>query len=299
MTNPTTLILALVAGLSFTACNQKSSGTSRKTPSKTTVDCSVPNPPAECNTSNTGTTGSGDQTTTTTGSGDQTTTPVITCQGQSTQAACSLVSGCSWNGSACVTASTTTPTTPSTPTFCTPLTSQAECAAAPGCSWDGSSCKISGMNAAPQPKSCSTLTTEAKCSAGMSCAWNGTNCTRPGVGLGIAFEKTDGLSVVGNTNNTLLNCNFSALFNSDGNFVVYQGTIPIWSTNTAGKGATRAQFQSDGNFVVAAGTTVLFNTATNGKAANGFVLGKNGNLAILNTAGSVIWQSGTIINGCY
>lgn len=285
--------LVLLAFIALQGCNQKSSGTSRRKPSATTVDCSVPNPPPECYPSNG----------TTTGSGDQTSTP--TCQAQTTQAACGLVTGCSWNGQQCVTASAPTPTPTPTPTpsptgeLCAPLNTAVKCNAAPGCEWDGSSCKIAGLSAAPQPLRCSPLATESDCKAAIGCVWNVNNCTRPGVGLNVSFEKGDGLSVIGNTNNTLQNCNFSALFTNDGNFVLYQGTNPIWSTNTGGKGATRAQFQQDGNFVIAAGPTVLFNTATNGKAANGLALGKNGNLVILNTNNTVVWQSGTVVNGCY
>jgi hypothetical protein len=107
------------------------------------------------------------------------------------------------------------------------------------------------------------------------------------------------LSAVGTSNNALQNCNFSALFTADGNFAVYQGTSVIWSANTGGKGAVRAQFQADGNFVIATSSSVLFDTKTSGKAADGFSLGKNGNLVVLNTSKQVIWQSGSIINGCY
>jgi hypothetical protein len=113
------------------------------------------------------------------------------------------------------------------------------------------------------------------------------------------FAVNDGLSSVGSTNVPGQNCNFSALFRSDGNFVVFQGSNAVWSTGTSGKSATRAQFQADGSFVVATASTALFNTATNGKSATSMVLGKNGNLVILNSSGNVLWESKTSVVGCY
>jgi hypothetical protein len=183
--------------------------------------------------------------------------------------------------------------------LCAPLNTQVKCAAAPGCQWDGSACKITGLAAAPQPQKCTPLSVETECKAAIGCVWSSPSCTRPGVGLGESFEKGDGLSAIGTSNNNLQNCNFSAIFTTDGNFVVYQGTNIIWTSNTGGRSATRAQFQLDGNFVIAAGNTILFNTATSGKAAKGFSLGKNGNLVVLNTSNSVIWQSGSVVSGCY
>jgi len=283
-----TLALGLLNG-----CNKPSSGNARR-PAATKVDCTVPNPPAECN-SNAIPGGS--------------TTTTVSCETQTTATACASVSGCNWNGLSCVssTPSTTTPT-PTTPvvtqpTFCTPLTTASDCAAA-GCSWDGSACKIPGLPAAPQPTSCTSLNTADRCAAGglIGCTWNGTVCTRPGVNTGALFAVNDGLSHVGSTNVPGQNCNFSALFRSDGNFVVFQGTNAIWSTATSGKGATRAQFQADGNFVIAkdsAPAATLFNTATNGKSATSMVLGKNGNLVILNSSGTLLWDSKTSVVGCY
>ena len=281
-----TLALGLLNG-----CNNSSSGNARR-PAASKVDCTVPNPPAECN-SNTIPGGS--------------TTATVSCQTQTTSTACASVSGCNWNGLNCVTStpSTTTPSNPTTPvvtqpTFCTPLTTASDCAAA-GCSWDGSACKIPGLPAAPQPTSCSSLNTTDKCAAGglIGCTWNGQVCIRPLVNPSTLFAVNDGLSSVGSTNVPGQNCNFSALFRSDGNFVVFQGSNAVWSTGTSGKSATRAQFQADGSFVVATASTALFNTATNGKSATSMVLGKNGNLVILNSSGNVLWESKTSVVGCY
>lgn len=278
-----TLALGILNG-----CNNSSSGNARR-PAASKVDCTVPNPPAECN-SNAIPGGS--------------TTASVNCQTQATSTACASVSGCNWNGLNCVTStpSSTTPSNPvvTQPTFCSPLTTASDCAAA-GCSWDGSTCKIPGLPAAPQPTSCTSLSTADRCAAGglIGCTWNGTVCTRPGVNPGAMFAVNDGLSHVGSTNVPGQNCNFSALFRSDGNFVVFQGSNAIWSTATSGKSATRAQFQADGNFVVATASASLFNTATNGKGATSMVLGKNGNLVILNSSGAVLWNSNTAVVGCY
>lgn len=282
------LMMGMVALGFLNGCNNSSSGNARR-PAASKVDCTVPNPPAECNSNAI--------------PGGSTTTTTTSCEAQTSSATCATISGCSWNGVTCV-ATTTTTTTPvnpvvTQPSYCTPLTTSAYCAAAPGCTWDGTSCKMTGLAAAPQPTSCTALNSLELCSAGMSCKWNGNACTRPGVILNTQFAINDGLSNVGSTNVPGQNCNFSALFRSDGNFVVFQGNNAIWSTATSGKGATRAHFQGDGNFVIATASTALFNTATAAKGASGFVMGSNGNLAVVNSAGSVLWESKTTVAGCY
>jgi len=57
---------------------------------------------------------------------------------------------------------------------------------------------------------------------------------------------------------------FKAIMQTDGNFVLYQGTAPLWSANTHGQGANQVCLQTDDNLVVYAGTP-----STIAKWANG------------------------------
>ena len=234
------------------------------------------------------------------------------CASFNSVSACAGVVGCAWNGSQCVLASTTT-TTPSTNpannpvpgtstnNYCTPFTTAALCAAGPGCLWDGSSCKIVGQTSAPQPTSCTPFNTPELCAAGLNCRWNGKACNRPSAGLGTPFKVGDGLSNVGTGTTQFANCNFSAIMGADGNFVVYQGSTPIWSTKTAGKGGTNLLFQVDGNLAMypASGTAAVWNSSTANRGAIGVLLSTSGTLAIVDANGMAVWTSGLTVPVCY
>ena len=68
--------------------------------------------------------------------------------------------------------------------------------------------------------------------------------------------------------------------------------MPLWSTGTVGHPGAHAVFQSDGNFVVYdPGGGVLWASNTVGRAVNGrLVLQDDGNLVIYDAAGSIAWD---------
>jgi hypothetical protein len=230
---------------------------------------------------------------------------------------CTAVVGCAWNGTKCATAPVnTTPGTPdpnggmipggnmpggNTTTYCTAFNTQELCAAGPGCMWNGTQCSLTGLAAAPTPTSCSPFKTQNLCAAGLSCAWNAAKnqCLRPSVGLGTPFLFRDGLSNVGAPANQMINCSFSALMGTDGNFVVYQGSQPIWSTRTAGGGGVKVTLQGDGNLVMTnAANAVIWSSVSANKGGIGMLLSTSGTLAIVNGNGVPIWTSGLTVPGC-
>ena len=311
-------IVGFLAGLYlFTSCKSQDSGGGApvRGPGKSpaTVNCNVPNPPASCGDANSSTTSTTTGTTSTTGIPN---TVVPNCSVASTSTTCPTITGCMWTGVACVptmlpTVPTTTTGTTGTPAgtttasqsgFCTPLETQAECASAPGCDWNGSSCTLTGMTAAPQPKSCTALSTAAKCAAGITCHWTGTVCNRPSVALNTTFAFGDGLSNVGTPGNPTINCNFSLLFQTDGNLAIFQGSNILWTSKTPGLGGNKFTFQSDGNTVIYNPTKVLWSTGTAASATKApayLLLSQAGNLAVLTSSNMILWDSKSTVAGCY
>jgi hypothetical protein len=54
----------------------------------------------------------------------------------------------------------------------------------------------------------------------------------------------------------------NAVFQGDGNFVVYQGNQTLWSTNTGGHAGAVLVFQADGNMTIMYGNATLWSTGT-------------------------------------
>ncbi|GAB1822230.1 NlpC/P60 family protein [Herbidospora sp. RD11066] len=81
---------------------------------------------------------------------------------------------------------------------------------------------------------------------------------------------------------------YEARMQSDGNFVVYGPSGPIWSTNTRGTNA-RLVMQSDGNLVIYADSGVIFSTNTGGRGGTRLVMQTDGNLVMY--GGGPIWAS--------
>ena len=79
---------------------------------------------------------------------------------------------------------------------------------------------------------------------------------------------------------------------SDGNLVIYQGSAPIWASNTNGPGITSVQFQNDGNFVIYAGSRAVWATHTGGKGGQNISMQNDGNLVIYQGS-AAIWASNT------
>lgn len=95
---------------------------------------------------------------------------------------------------------------------------------------------------------------------------------------------------------------FMAIFQQDGNFVVYDNGRPIWASGTNGRGATRLTFQNDGNLVIyTARTQPLWSSNTwgiyNSTNQNTLVMQNDGNLVLyqggVNFLGRAIWATGT------
>lgn len=82
---------------------------------------------------------------------------------------------------------------------------------------------------------------------------------------------------------------YRATMQSDGNFVVYGPSGPIWSSNTHGDANSRLVMQSDGNVVIYDGSAVLFATGTSGRGGNRLVMQNDGNLVLYGS--SAIWAS--------
>ncbi|WP_025158121.1 hypothetical protein [Leifsonia aquatica] len=90
---------------------------------------------------------------------------------------------------------------------------------------------------------------------------------------------------------------YQAIFQSDGNFVVYRGSTALWQSRTYGLGATRLVLQGDGNFAIYRGDTALWNANTRSSTYYNrtFEMQTDGNAVIYgNSPGKVaLWWSDT------
>jgi hypothetical protein len=88
---------------------------------------------------------------------------------------------------------------------------------------------------------------------------------------------------------------YQLLMQVDGNLVLYQGGMPVWSTGTYGHScpfACRAVFQTDGSFVVYNGTTQLWTNGVSGKSGASLVFSPRApQLQILGSDGSIFWTN--------
>jgi cell wall-associated NlpC family hydrolase len=84
------------------------------------------------------------------------------------------------------------------------------------------------------------------------------------------------------------NRNYEARMQSDGNFVVYGPSGPVWSSNSRGSNA-RLVMQSDGNLVIYADSGVLFSTNTPNMGGTRLVMQSDGNLVMYGS--SAVWAS--------
>jgi hypothetical protein len=80
---------------------------------------------------------------------------------------------------------------------------------------------------------------------------------------------------------------------NDSNLVLYEGSTPLWNTNTVGTDTAFAVMQGDGNFVTynTSGAAV-FNTGTSGHPGAYIVVQNDGNLVIY-VGSTPIWSSNT------
>ena len=86
---------------------------------------------------------------------------------------------------------------------------------------------------------------------------------------------------------------FSLTLQNDGNLVLYQGTSPLWATNTQGQSSKNAVMQTDGNFVLYdASGTPLFASHTDGHPPAVLILQDDGNLVVY-SFGQPLWSTHT------
>lgn len=84
------------------------------------------------------------------------------------------------------------------------------------------------------------------------------------------------------------NGSYRLAFQTDGNFVVYNGNTPIYNAEINGKGGVKAQMQYDGNFVVYdANNRPIWNTGTAGNQNAYMAFQPDGHLLIVKQ--DVIW----------
>jgi hypothetical protein len=87
------------------------------------------------------------------------------------------------------------------------------------------------------------------------------------------------------------------LMQTDGNLVIYWGSsgFPIWASNSAGLPVTQAILQLDGNFVLYAGARPVWSTGTNGNPGAFLVVQSDGVLKVLSSSNATLWESGSAI----
>ena len=82
---------------------------------------------------------------------------------------------------------------------------------------------------------------------------------------------------------------------TDGNLVLLQRSNQqaLWSSNTAGKGATSAYFQGDGNLVIYTSNGSVWHSATYNSPCAQIYVQNDGNTVIKNIDGNIVWQTNT------
>jgi exopolysaccharide biosynthesis protein len=76
-----------------------------------------------------------------------------------------------------------------------------------------------------------------------------------------------------------------------GNLVLHHGATVVWSSGTSTPGA-HAVLQGDGNLVVYSGSTPLWASNTAGNPGAYLVVGDDGTIALISTAGGTLWSAG-------
>lgn len=86
------------------------------------------------------------------------------------------------------------------------------------------------------------------------------------------------------------------IFQTDGNFVLYQNGTALWASNTYAPSNDYGVLQTDGNFVIYTYSgTPIFATHTGGYSNNVLNMQDDGNIVIY-AGGSAIWASDTAAN---
>jgi hypothetical protein len=89
---------------------------------------------------------------------------------------------------------------------------------------------------------------------------------------------------------------YSAVMQSDGNFVVYGPSGATWATGTSGSGNV-ITMQGDGNLVVySSGGTALWSSATAPSSGDRLVMQTDGNLVIYDGTNTALWALGSVVD---
>lgn len=87
------------------------------------------------------------------------------------------------------------------------------------------------------------------------------------------------------------NGQYIAVYQTDGDFVVYGSGRLLWRSQTAGRDGDRLVMQGDGNLVIYKGSTPVWATNTVGGGAAYLVMQDDGNLVIYKHGGGPLWAS--------
>ncbi|MBF0425265.1 MAG: hypothetical protein HQL66_05560 [Magnetococcales bacterium] len=88
------------------------------------------------------------------------------------------------------------------------------------------------------------------------------------------------------------NGTYYAVFQSDGNFVIYNSSWGAeWATGTNNSGANKLIMQTDGNLVIYQNSTAKWSSGTAGNPGAFLVMQKDKNLVIYNTSMAPIWSN--------
>ena len=80
----------------------------------------------------------------------------------------------------------------------------------------------------------------------------------------------------------------------DGDLVLLKsGAEKLWSSGTAGKGATHVQMKAGGNLVLVGHRATVWETKTSGHRGARLVVQDDGNLVVYGADNSILWQSET------
>uniref|UniRef100_A0A6Q2ZIK0 Bulb-type lectin domain-containing protein n=1 Tax=Esox lucius TaxID=8010 RepID=A0A6Q2ZIK0_ESOLU len=84
-----------------------------------------------------------------------------------------------------------------------------------------------------------------------------------------------------------------AIFQDDGNFVVYTNDKAVWASNTANTAALQVIMQGDGNLVIYTNQSPIWSSKTSGgnKDVLPFLRLNDEGVLVLTLGGGVIWKS--------
>ncbi|MCU1322225.1 MAG: O-glycosyl hydrolase [Acidobacteriaceae bacterium] len=85
---------------------------------------------------------------------------------------------------------------------------------------------------------------------------------------------------------------YKLVLQTDGNLVEYNGTTPVWATNTSGSSSAELRLQTDGNLVLYdANGTAHWATNTQNSTPGWLILSNTGTLNLYNGSGALVWSN--------